>query len=75
MIIQYTNHRLFCIKIEWMTLQVLNMCKAPPSEYICVFTGGATAALRMVGELFHWSTDSQYHYTLDNHNSTLGIRE
>lgn len=41
-------------------LKVLAMCNAPPGEYVCVFTAGATASLKLVGELFPWSQDSQF---------------
>jgi molybdenum cofactor sulfurtransferase len=44
-------------------------------EYICVFTSGATSALKLVGEAFPWSAESEYWYTVENHNSVLGIRE
>lgn len=55
--------------------QVLAYCNASPKEYKCIFTSGATAALKLVGETFPWSTDSIYSYTMENHNSVLGIRE
>ncbi|CAL5041460.1 unnamed protein product [Urochloa decumbens] len=55
--------------------QVLKYFNASPRDYKCVFTSGATAALKLVGECFPWSTDSCYMYTIENHNSVLGIRE
>lgn len=55
--------------------QVLAYCNASPKEYKCIFTSGATAALKLVGETFPWSTNSIYSYTMENHNSVLGIRE
>ncbi|XP_077244486.1 molybdenum cofactor sulfurase (LOS5) (ABA3) isoform X3 [Tasmannia lanceolata] len=55
--------------------QVLEYCKASPKNYKCIFTSGATAALKMVGEAFPWSRESCYMYTMENHNSVLGIRE
>lgn len=58
-----------------MLNQVLAFCNAPPGEYMCVFTSGATAALKLVGETFPWSAESEYWYSLENHNSVLGIRE
>jgi len=42
---------------------------------MCVFTSGATSALKLVGETFPWSAESEYWYTSENHNSVLGIRE
>ncbi|RDY06158.1 Molybdenum cofactor sulfurase, partial [Mucuna pruriens] len=55
--------------------QVLEYCNASPKEYKCIFTSGATAALKMVGEAFPWSCNSNFMYTMENHNSVLGIRE
>ncbi|KAL0025505.1 hypothetical protein WJX77_007273 [Trebouxia sp. C0004] len=53
----------------------LQMCNAPLGEYECVFTSGATGALKLVAEAFPWQEGSQFEYTQDNHNSVLGIRE
>eukprot|EP00884_Botryococcus_braunii_P022713 jgi/Botrbrau1/9125/Bobra.160_3s0002.1 len=53
----------------------LSMCKADPAEYECVFTSGATGALKLVGELFPWGPGTHFWYTRDNHNSVLGLRE
>ncbi|XP_078166867.1 molybdenum cofactor sulfurase (LOS5) (ABA3) isoform X1 [Carex rostrata] len=55
--------------------QVLRYFKASPKEYKCIFTSGATGALKLVGEFFPWSKESHFMYTLENHNSVLGIRE
>ncbi|XP_073149560.1 molybdenum cofactor sulfurase isoform X2 [Henckelia pumila] len=55
--------------------QVLDFFNASPGEYKCVFTSGATAALKLVGETFPWSNQSTFMYTMENHNSVLGIRE
>ena len=46
-----------------------------PAAHTAVFTAGATAALKLVGECFAWSRDSVLCYLHDNHNSALGIRE
>jgi molybdenum cofactor sulfurtransferase len=40
-----------------------------------VFTANASAALKLVGECFPWSSGSEFAYTLQNHNSVLGVRE
>ncbi|RYQ85530.1 hypothetical protein Ahy_B10g105095 isoform B [Arachis hypogaea] len=56
-------------------IQVLDYCNASPKDYKCIFTFGATAALKLVGEAFPWSCDSTFMYTMENHNSVLGIRE
>ncbi|XP_059661845.1 molybdenum cofactor sulfurase isoform X2 [Cornus florida] len=55
--------------------QVLNFCNASPKDYKCIFTSGATAALKLVGEAFPWSNQSCFMYSMENHNSVLGIRE
>ncbi|KAH7557794.1 hypothetical protein JRO89_XS11G0221900 [Xanthoceras sorbifolium] len=55
--------------------QVLDYCNASPKDYKCIFTSGATAALKLVGEAFPWSHQSSFAYTMENHNSVLGIRD
>src|SRR5690348_5999275 len=42
---------------------------------IITMLSGCSAALKMVGEMFRWSQNSQFCYLLENHNSVLGIRE
>ncbi|KAK3033127.1 hypothetical protein RJ639_036486, partial [Escallonia herrerae] len=64
-----------CNIVEEARQQVLNFCKASPKEYKCIFTSGATAALKLVGEAFPWTSQSSFMYTMENHNSVLGIRE
>ncbi|KAI9228034.1 MAG: pyridoxal phosphate-dependent transferase [Piptocephalis tieghemiana] len=55
---------------------VLDHLNADPSHYTCIFTSGATAALKLVGESFPWqSQNSTFWYLQDNHTSVLGIRE
>jgi hypothetical protein len=55
--------------------QVLALFNAPAREYTCVFTAGATSALKLVGETFPWSSKSEYLYMMQNHKSVLGIQE
>ncbi|CAI9087998.1 OLC1v1022225C5 [Oldenlandia corymbosa var. corymbosa] len=55
--------------------EVLNYFNASPREYSVIFTSGATAALKLVGETFPWSCQSKFMYTMENHNSVLGMRE
>jgi selenocysteine lyase/cysteine desulfurase len=45
------------------------------SDYVCVFTQNATAALKLVGESYPFTTGSRLLLTVDNHNSVNGIRE
>jgi len=56
-------------------MQVLDYFNASPKEYKCIFTSGATAALKLVGEAFPWNRSSSFMYTMENHNSVVGIRE
>jgi hypothetical protein len=44
--------------------QVLALFNAPAGEYACVFTAGATSALKLVGETFPWSSKSEYLYMM-----------
>ena len=53
----------------------LEMCRADPSQYVCVLTSGATAALKLVADAYPWGAGSTFLYLRDNHNSVLGIRE
>ena len=39
-----------------------------------MFTSGATGALKLLAELFPWSSHSELRYTVDNHTSVLGMR-
>mmetsp|Transcript_42840 Transcript_42840/g.69470 ORF Transcript_42840/g.69470 Transcript_42840/m.69470 type:complete len:151 (-) Transcript_42840:43-495(-) len=55
--------------------RLLQHFDAPSDVYDIVFTSGATAAIKLVGEYFPWSSSSECCYTLENHNSVLGIRE
>ncbi|KAA3467858.1 molybdenum cofactor sulfurase isoform X1 [Gossypium australe] len=55
--------------------QVLDYCNASQKDYKCIFTSGATAALKLIGENFPWSCKSTFMYTMENHNSVLGLRE
>jgi molybdenum cofactor sulfurtransferase len=48
---------------------------ASPDDYIVVFTQNATAALKLIGESFPFSSGGRLLLTFDNHNSVNGIRE
>lgn len=45
------------------------------SDYICIFTNNASAALKIVGEGYPFSKESSFVLFSDNHNSVNGIRE
>ena len=53
---------------------VLSMFNTSAEDYFCIFTSGATAGLKLVGETFPWTESSSFLYNVDNHNSVLGIR-
>jgi molybdenum cofactor sulfurtransferase len=54
---------------------VLAFFKTSSAEYSCIFTPGATGALKLLGEVFPWTSQSEFCYTVENHNSVLGMRE
>ena len=53
---------------------VLDFFGASPLEYYVVFTAGATASIKLVGETFRWSSESVFACTLENHTSVVGLR-
>lgn len=53
--------------------KVLQFFKA--TDYYCIFTANASAALKIVGESYPFSSDSHFLLTADNHNSVNGIRD
>ena len=61
--------------VERARAAVLRYFRAPESEYDCVFTANATAALRLVGEAYPFGPGGTFLATADNHNSVNGIRE
>jgi molybdenum cofactor sulfurtransferase len=54
---------------------ILTFLNASADEYAVVFTANATAALKLVGESFPFTTGSRFLLSADNHNSVNGIRE
>ena len=54
---------------------VLDFLNASPDEYVVIFTANASAALKLVGESYPFTTESRLLLTADNHNSVNGIRE
>eukprot|EP00854_Cymbomonas_tetramitiformis_P027745 gene27745-34255_t len=47
-------------RIEAARAMVLDLCNAPAGEYICIFTSGASAALKLVGECFPWRPGTRF---------------
>lgn len=61
-------------KVECVRRQAMRFFSASEEEYELVFTSGATAALKLVGECFPWQDGSQFAFSMDSHTSVLGIR-
>jgi selenocysteine lyase/cysteine desulfurase len=47
--------------------RTLAFFNAPPSNYQCIFTSGATASLALLADAFPWSHDSKLFHTVANH--------
>jgi selenocysteine lyase/cysteine desulfurase len=62
-------------QVEHTRAFVLDYFHASPNEYVLIFTQNASGALKLVGESYPFSADSNYLLTFDNHNSVNGIRE
>ena len=60
---------------EALRQRTLASCGVTAKDYICVLTSGATAALRLAGELVPWAPGAAFAWLQDNHNSVLGIRQ
>ncbi|KAL8446471.1 hypothetical protein Emed_004925 [Eimeria media] len=56
-------------------LLTLDFFGARQEEFAVVFTSGATAAIKLVGEDFPFTAESSFFYLRINHNSVLGVRE
>lgn len=50
------------LQIDEVRDQVLAFFNAPPGEYHVIFTRGATASLKLVGETFPWTQESEFVY-------------
>ncbi|KAL8426320.1 hypothetical protein Efla_007656 [Eimeria flavescens] len=55
-------------------LLTLDFFGAAEEEFAVVFTSGATAAIKLVGEDFPFTSESSFFYLRINHNSVLGVR-
>lgn len=54
--------------------RVLSHFGTTSEEYDIIFTSGATSSLKIIGEIFPWSIDSTFSYSVNSHTSVLGIR-
>ncbi|HEY7293760.1 MAG TPA: aminotransferase class V-fold PLP-dependent enzyme, partial [Dehalococcoidia bacterium] len=61
--------------VEQARAAVLEFFNAAPDEYTVVFTANASAALKLVGEAYPFSSGDRLLLTADNHNSVNGLRE
>ncbi|XP_061390109.1 molybdenum cofactor sulfurase 3, partial [Musca vetustissima] len=66
--------------VDQVRYRILHHFNAEPSEYSCVFTANATAALKLVAETFNFTsedgkTTGNFYYCQENHTSVLGMRE
>jgi molybdenum cofactor sulfurtransferase len=61
--------------VEHTRNYILRFFFADPDEYVAIFTGNASGALKIVGESYPFDSNSRYLLTFDNHNSVNGIRE
>ncbi|EGG20974.1 molybdenum cofactor sulfurase [Cavenderia fasciculata] len=62
-------------QIELARGRILKYFNAPYKQYSVIFTSGCTDGLKKVGEYFPWKSSSTFYYSLDSHNSLVGIRE
>ncbi|KAH0481633.1 MAG: hypothetical protein KVP17_003763 [Porospora cf. gigantea B] len=61
-------------RLRQVRQKILDWFGVTAEEYTVIFTSGATAALKLVGETFEFK-GGEFWYTRSNHNSVLGIRE
>ncbi|CAG8639624.1 6403_t:CDS:2, partial [Acaulospora colombiana] len=67
---QHTSQR-----VEQVRARILKHFDANPREYKVIFTQNATAAIKLVGEIFPWTPGrSSYKYLRESHNSLIGLR-
>eukprot|EP01119_Soliformovum_irregulare_P018347 TRINITY_DN5601_c0_g4_i2.p1 TRINITY_DN5601_c0_g4~~TRINITY_DN5601_c0_g4_i2.p1 ORF type:complete len:570 (-),score=187.91 TRINITY_DN5601_c0_g4_i2:640-2349(-) len=62
-------------KIQEVRNEILSFFGTSSKHHTIIFTSGATASLKIIGECFPWKPTSQFLYLEENHNSVIGIRE
>ena len=62
-------------KIEQIRAEVLNFFNVDSTSHSIIFTSGATASLKLVGESFAWNDHGAFFHSQQCHTSLLGIRE
>lgn len=63
------------VKINAARAACLAHFRASPDDYDCIFTSGATHALKLVGEAFDYGKKGRLLYPQNVHTSCLGMRE
>jgi selenocysteine lyase/cysteine desulfurase len=61
-------------RVEEVRNRILRHFGTNENDYSVVFTANATAAIKLVGEMFPWSEKSTYRYLRESHNSVNGLR-
>ncbi|RHZ81353.1 hypothetical protein Glove_121g71 [Diversispora epigaea] len=62
-------------RVDQVRAKILKHFNAKPDEYQVIFTQNATAAIKLVGEIFPWNIGkSSYRYLRESHNSLIGLR-
>lgn len=61
--------------VDQVRYKILSHFNTTTDEYSVVFTGGATASLKLVAETFDFGAAGSFVYLRDNHTSVLGMRE
>ncbi|XP_073830105.1 molybdenum cofactor sulfurase [Musca autumnalis] len=65
--------------VDQVRYRILQHFNADPSDYSCIFTANATAALKLLAETFNFGCEDNekgnFYYCQENHTSVLGMRE
>ncbi|CAG8532478.1 14071_t:CDS:2 [Funneliformis mosseae] len=62
-------------RLDQIRDRVLRHFNTNPDYYQVIFTQNATAAIKLVGEIFPWTSgQSSYKYLRESHNSIIGLR-
>ncbi|RIA94014.1 pyridoxal phosphate-dependent transferase [Glomus cerebriforme] len=68
------SSRLSSMRIEQVRKRVLSHFGTNEKDYTVIFTQNATAAIKLVGEMFPWTEKSTYKNLRESHNSVNGLR-
>src|SRR6266498_4665026 len=62
------------MRIDAVHKRILKYFNANENEYNVIFTQNATAAIKLIGEMFPWTEKTTYKYLRESHNSINGLR-